>query len=69
MSQKYISLKILITTCNLKWREICYSVYNFMNLDNMIFLPVRKVRKGKKSGRGDRRKNKTKMAVLQNIFM
>jgi len=35
----------------------------------MIFLPVRKVRKGKKSGRGDRRKYKMKMAPLQNIFM
>lgn len=46
VSHTYIFLKIIITTCN-RDGERSVTFYNFMNLDNMIFLPVRKVREGK----------------------
>lgn len=46
-SQAYISVKITITICNLKWIEIYYSISNFIYLYEMILLPEIKVRREK----------------------
>lgn len=49
-------------------REICYFVFNFVCLDNMIFLFGMKIRKGRRLGGGGggerRRKKKIKMVLF-----